>query len=1109
MASTFFVNSYHINFESVLMIPDHDGMLNMFKALEASGLRGFMGCESVLYEKELEQFFETALLVNFSEVPKDKVYDARSTFSKKGVQVEIHGKRKHMKYEFRLLNDILAKAVTVKAGSFDAVTTERFQMMTAIHFGLKVNWSKVLFNVLKDMVDKSQRKAKGFAAQIGVLLKGIPAIALGEGVSFPFAKILSMKTVNTYIATNTTIDAREEQGMVSEATVKRTPKSKNKSSSTDDTPVKVISEIAGSKKRVATGDNASAIPKKRRTVKTKPLFSQASLDIVNVAQDVVPIQVIHPTSAVATIKSPEPKRKSRKRRLVLPTGSDDETMGTQELAKDTDEAAIKPTDEVDIIIGQVLEETLNLGVNEEEHGGQGVDETMFAEDFAQWLDDFVSRNSEPEIVGTRTIIEVAGSTSPVVVKDMNRAVSSMFTNEELMSIDDLLLQISDDMLVPSITATEITKIRLGESVSITEAQERDIYPASLPRISIHDKGKAILIRDQVMVDVVKFFHSFSLNTLSNFDALLELKEKEKLMLEWAETDSLAIAVKRKGYILAKYRELLLRKFLDSHRRFFAPGQPWTATTSQIIDLLSDAHSISLEDLLAQQRAHGLPMEQPGASTVFDSSVDSGVALARFYSVAKSTCWGMACHSFVDSVVKRYSGDIQEVNIKDVEEVDLVSSDGSTVYRSPSPSFQEVDSIEHDLQFALGPYIFPSVAQEERLYYVQSPESSPAISLHHESSSSSTDVSMHFDSMDIPVNAQADTQTSAPVDFTMFTDALEDLRSSISQRIHDSNCEILSKVNAVEIGFREALIKQHALLRQSLQDACRVQERQGVTQAMQINDLKKGLLAPVATAFQDLMAIKKGQREQDAKITALDTQVAAIRSEQLDFQSKIAADILSLSTQFGDIVDYIRVGDAKNGEGSSSRPPHSLPGSSSRPLQPPPADQIRDSGHIASLEDLEEAVERIHPGFRTLVGLRNPVHKPLDRHYQLYLGDHWDDVARRFTMVRWFGLQCPTSPLLPPRKVSLEDFDESSLSTNTQSRNPQLRELLVSHNDNPRRRSCWLQHFSVFKRLFEKHRVTLEDITMNIKGEGSSSAGALNAFNEDRGVFDVPFMHYTS
>ncbi|KZV24510.1 delphilin-like [Dorcoceras hygrometricum] len=271
MASAFITYSYQINFESVLMIHDHEGMLNMFKALEASGLRRFLGCESVLYEKELGHFFDTALIqgeditgvisgkfvsisptlfakafdlptvgiTNFSEVPKDNVYDARSLFSQKGVQIDVHGKKKYMKHEFRLLNDILAKAITVKAGSFDSVTVERFQMMTAIHYGLKVNWSKVLFNVLKDMVDRSQRKAKGFAAQIGVLLKGIPTITMGDGVPFPSAKILSMKTVHTYIVTNTTIDARaesEEPGMAKTAVEMKTPKAKKKTSSTDEIP---------------------------------------------------------------------------------------------------------------------------------------------------------------------------------------------------------------------------------------------------------------------------------------------------------------------------------------------------------------------------------------------------------------------------------------------------------------------------------------------------------------------------------------------------------------------------------------------------------------------------------------------------------------------------------------------------------------------------------------------------------------------------------------------------------------------------------------------------------------------------------------------------------
>ncbi|KZV44875.1 myb-related protein Hv1-like [Dorcoceras hygrometricum] len=563
---------------------------------------------------------------------------------------------------------------------------------------------------------------------------------------------------------------------------------------------------------------------------------------------------------------------------------------------------------------------------------------------------------------------------------MNRAVSSMFTNEELMSIDDLLLQISDDMLPSSITAIEITKIRLGEFFSTNEVQERDVHLTSLPRISTHDKGKAILEEDEPI----------------------------------------------RGNPSSELVELICG---DIEFLIMIRDQPWTATTSQIIDLLSDAHSISLEDLLAQQHAHGLPMEQPCASTVFDSSVDRGAALARFYSVAKSTCWkmpkpvidhifvphvlviepvpyweaapwlirtwqwtkvcteitqfsmtgclrpvrenvfqgitvynlgieripadflsmfaqGMACHSFVDSVVQGDSRDIWEVNIKDVEEVDLASSDGSTVYRSPSPSFQEVNSIEHDLHFALGPAIFPNIrvnaqadTQTSTLVdftmftdALEDLRSSISQRIHDSNCEIfcillwallSFQVLHRRSDFNIRVNAQADTQTSTLVDFTMFTDALEDLRSSISQCIHDSNCEILSKVNAIEISVREALLKQHALLRQSLQDACRVQERQGVSQEMQIHDLKKGLLAPVATVFQDLMAIKKGQREQDAKITALDTQVVAIRGKQLDFQSKIAADILSLSTQFGDIVDFIRGDDAKKGEIGSSSPARRL------------------------------------------------------------------------------------------------------------------------------------------------------------------------------------------
>ncbi|KZV52031.1 hypothetical protein F511_43587 [Dorcoceras hygrometricum] len=86
--------------------------------------------------------------------------------------------------------------------------------------------------------------------------------------------------------------------------------------------------------------------------------------------------------------------------------------------------------------------------------------------------------------------------SPVVDKEMNKFVDREQVTVETMSIDDLLLQISDELLLPSITAVELTKIRLGESLNFGDVQERDLYSASLPRISSHDKGKGILVEDE-------------------------------------------------------------------------------------------------------------------------------------------------------------------------------------------------------------------------------------------------------------------------------------------------------------------------------------------------------------------------------------------------------------------------------------------------------------------------------------------------------------------------------------------------------------------------------------------------------------------------------------
>ncbi|KZV48386.1 hypothetical protein F511_41333 [Dorcoceras hygrometricum] len=456
MASTFNANSYQVNFDSVLSIPDHDGMLNMFKALEASGLRGFLGCESALYEKELEQFFDMALVQDgdITWAVSGKFFSfsqARSIFSKSVEKVDIHGKKRFMKHEYRLLNDILAKDITVKAGSFDVVTNERFMMMTAIHFGLKVNWSKVLFGMLKDMVDKTQKKAKGYAAQIGVILKSIPLITMGEAVPFPTSKILSVKIVNTYIAMNHTIDARgqsDEPGMAAEAVVKRKSQSKKKSSSADETPV----------------------------------------------EDVVPIHIVEPTPAAAFVQSPAPKRRYQKIKLIPSIGSDDENLDEQEPVKDT---TVK-TDEVEVIIGQVLEDTSMLAIDETEPGDQRINETEIGDDFEKWLDesfkDFASRDDEPAIKSTSGMDRGTGTEERVAYEQSLEMVDETGTTVEADGIEQ---EVEFIQRPNSPTLTDSPKRFDNDDIPLDDtADVQTTFPADTADISTLLDAKKISLSQQ-------------------------------------------------------------------------------------------------------------------------------------------------------------------------------------------------------------------------------------------------------------------------------------------------------------------------------------------------------------------------------------------------------------------------------------------------------------------------------------------------------------------------------------------------------------------------------------------------------------------------------------
>ncbi|KZV56262.1 hypothetical protein F511_29677 [Dorcoceras hygrometricum] len=506
------------------------------------------------------------------------------------------------------------------------------------------------------------------------------------------------------------------------------------------------------------------------------------------------------------------------------------------------------------------------------------------------------------------------------------------------------------------------------------------------------------------------------------------------MLTWAEADFLEMAVKRKEYILAKYREMLLRKFLESHQKYLVPGQPWTATASQIIDILTAAHSKSLEVLVTQQRENGLPIEQPCSLTYLDTSIGSGGVLAQFFSQAKSKFWvrpmvkidglwtpiegpallrsscklslfvnkrqvpecvveedfvphGCVIEPFqywgtAPSLVKtwgwaRVCTDVVRYHMfgclrsvcKDIvvynlgveripdyllddfeqgvytdtfvaylsssraqssPEIDSDSSDGSTVYCSPSPPAD---------YFALGPVVSPT-AQEENLYLVE----------------------MLFDSADINLDNTAEAESSLPdanVDLSSLLDALQ---ASISQSVDSAHHDILSRLRTVEHSLQASLGHQNDYLRRLIESARQEGQNKDDIQLLRLNELKKSVMAHDIKADTDSLDVRNKFNAIDAKFLSLDGQIAAIRNDQLEFQSKIAADILSLSTQIGDIADYIRGGDAKKGEiGSSSRRPPPVR-VERRPL-PTQANQGESSTGHGRVLNVEEATEMVREADR--------------------------------------------------------------------------------------------------------------------------------------------------
>ncbi|KZV32478.1 hypothetical protein F511_43393 [Dorcoceras hygrometricum] len=212
--------------------------------------------------------------------------------------------------------------------------------------------------------------------------------------------------------------------------------------------------------------------------------------------------------------------------------------------------------------------------------------------------------------------------------------------------------------------------------------------------------------------------------------------------------------------------------------------------------------------------------------------------------------GGGAWSFVDSVVQLDSVEIQEVYVQGIDEVDLVSSEGSTVYRSPSPIFQETDSFDHNLRFALGSAI-PVIAQEEQLYYVESPESRPPTSPRQETSASSSSGSpVHLNEDDIPLEENVNVQTTFPIATADLSPLLDDLKTSLSQCMDNAHSDILSRLHTIERGLQNTLGHQNDYFQNLIQNARQEGQNQDDLQILRLNELKKTVMAQGVTADTD-------------------------------------------------------------------------------------------------------------------------------------------------------------------------------------------------------------------------------------------------------------------
>ncbi|KZV53733.1 hypothetical protein F511_28510 [Dorcoceras hygrometricum] len=346
---------------------------------------------------------------------------------------------------------------------------------------------------------------------------------------------------------------------------------------------------------------------------------------------------------------------------------------------------------------------------------------------------------------------------------------------------------------------------------------------------------------------------------------------------------------------------------------------------KVLNLLSAAHTFALKDLLRNMKAHQLEWTRPSSSSLFEGPIiDQGpfipVSHRSICSPANSNHWeALPQRPYIDDLAPTC------IFVEPVQDIDSRPSLSRTLRVVWAQICMEA------IRFSTLGCLRPTVLLGILMIRVFSPLSRQVQGFESSSSSESTvyrspspilqEVNPPEFEPVAPTDDQEDTHTSlltASVDFVSLLDALQ---ASLCQRMDDPNNDILSRLNITERSVQTSLGHQTDYLRRLIESAQQAGQTQDDIQLLRLNELRKFVMAIDIKVGIDSLDVRNKFSSLDAKFRSFDDQIATIRNDQLEFQTKIAADILGLSTQISKIADFIWSGDAKKGEsGSSSRPP---------------------------------------------------------------------------------------------------------------------------------------------------------------------------------------------